>query len=220
MQQSEMQRPMKPVPTTSILSDRYFQRYWIHVEVRMNVSKLRKLIALHARKKPYTKFRDQAHYFIEGRKLSKRGMSLLDAAILPLNQTQTVPENARNFLLADVQGVLDRLNQEREYDGDSGTHFLFPRNKFRFKGGFSLPIKFGMDEAVKESLGIAEVRGLQLVFDESPIGLDGALLSVSDRYKTLGIQTSFYSSPVSGLVAQTYMQAKKIGTLFVEGETT
>jgi hypothetical protein len=209
----------RPVPTTSMLSDEYLQRYWIHVEVKIHISKLKKLIALHARRKSYTRLRNQAHYYIEGRKLSKKGLSLFDAGILALDATHTVPKNVRDFLFADVQEALDRLDHEKEYNGDSGTSFLFPRSQFRFRGGFTLPIKFGMDEAERERLGVAEVRGLQVVFDKSPIGLDAVELSVSDKHNTLGIQTSFYSSPLSGLAAQTYMQAKRIGSIFVEGET-
>jgi hypothetical protein len=201
------------------LSDRYFQRYWVHVEVRMPTPRLKKLIALHTRRKPYSKFKADAHYFIMSSKLKKRGMSLLDATILPMNASRIVPQKARTYLFSDIQKLLDKLDQRKGYDGDSGTVFMFPRIRFRFKGGFSLPIKFGMDESVTERIGVAEVRGLQLFFKTSPIGLDSAMLSVSDKYVMLGIETGFYHSPLSALVEQTYTQAKRIGSLFVEGET-
>lgn len=214
-----MVKPMEqPIPASLELSDKYFQGYWVHVELGMPISKLQKMIASHYKKKPYTTFRGQLHYYLEGRKLKKKGMTLLNAQIVPFTSSRTIPGKARIFFLSDIQAFLDKLDQTERYDGDSGTWFLFPRSKFRFKGGFSLPIESRLDENMTKQLGAADVTGLHLSFDVSPIGLDSVTLFVRDNHISLSIETSFYSSPVAGLIAQTFIQAKKIGSLFVEGE--
>ena len=201
------------------MDSKYFQRYWIHVEVRMPTSKLKKLVDAHY-EKGKAKFRKitGAHYFAMPRKISGKEMSLLVAQISPLSPSSSVPEKARSILFRDIQELLDKFDQKK-YDGDSGTAFVFPRNKFRFKGGFSLPIAFGADKSITDRMGVAELTGVQLAFETSPIGLESAMLSVSSKRIWLSIQTGFYSSSLSGLAAQTFMQAKKIGSLFVEGET-
>ena len=202
------------------LHSKYFQRYWIHVEVGMPTSKLKKLLDAHYRRKGKAKFRKitGAHYFAYPRKIVGK-KSLLVAEIVSLGPSSAVPEKARSILFRDVQEVLDTFDQKKKYDGDSGTGFVFPRDKFRFKGGFSLPIAFGADKSITDRMGVAELTGIRLAFETSPIGLESAMLSVSSECVWLSIQTGFYSSHLSGLATQTFMQAKRIGSLFVEGET-
>jgi hypothetical protein len=170
------------------------------------------------RKEQLRKITD-AHYYAVPRKMSGRKSLIVVEMHSSAGPSHGISERSRKILFADMQDLLDALDQKKKYDGDSGTIFIFPKTAFRFKGGFSLPIAFGMDKNLADRIGTAELRGIQLGFETSPIGLESAMLSVSSKRNWLGIQTGFYSSSLAGLVAQTFVQAKKIGSLFVEGET-
>ena len=201
-----------------LLAEHQTQFYWLHIEVPMVASKLKKLINLHAKRKPYSRYAGTGHYYLMTRQLRKKGITLLDARIISIAPNKIIPQKALNFFFRDVQEFLNRLDQKKTYEGDSGSQFLLPRANFKFKGGVDLPIKFRMDPSLTERLGAAEVKELELSFETSPMGLARVNLSVTDKHITVGVETDFYSSSLSGLTTQTFIQARTIGSLFVEGE--
>jgi hypothetical protein len=193
--------------------------YRIHLELKIRRDRLRKLVQRY-RKQSLAQLKKAGARgvrieLLTGR-VAKKRLRLFHAAIVTTGGWRPIPVQSRKIAFSIVQDIVDRLAGKARADGDAMAFFVLDKKRYKLRGDFKLPISFPMAEDAVGRVGNATLRGLELAFDKSPIGLQCVELSSQEDRVLLSVQTGFYSSSMERVLHRTFSQIREIGTLFVE----
>jgi len=193
--------------------------YRIHLELKMRRDRLRKLVQGYRRQSLAQLNKAGAKgvriELLTGR-VPKKRLRLFHAAIVTMGGWSPIPIRSLKVAFSTVQDIVDRLAGKARVGGDATAFFVLNKKRYTLRGDFKLPISFPMAEDAVGRVGNATLRGLELAFDKSPIGLQCVELSSQEDKILLSVQTGFYSSSMERVLDRSFSQIREIGALFVE----
>jgi hypothetical protein len=119
-------------------------------------------------------------------------------------------------IIPEAEDLLRILSKHRwTYSGKICTVFRLRKTKFDTTGAITLPYHVDLDPRTVRLIGQAEVRGLSIGFNESPLGMKSILVTALDDYLEVRIIFEYKSKSLEGLLRKNFDMVSIARSAFV-----